>query len=337
MKVGIFAFTSAGVRLAQQVAACLSGASCRLSVPERLGGAAEMESLPVVPRKQLSAAVKEWFPLCDALVFIGAAGIAVRAVAPFLVSKGSDPAVLCLDEKGQFVIPLAGGHLGGANRLASQLAKGIGAVCVLTTSTDVNQRFAVDSWAADVGLHICNLEGVKVISARLLEGLPIGFSSDYPVEGSLPPGIFSQTEGEAGILISARQGSPFKTTLRLVPKNLAVGIGCRKGASFANVEQTILRALGEKGLELQRVARLASVDLKAEEPAILELAAKWRLPFSVYPPQRLNQLAGSFSASDFVRSVTQVDCVCERAACISGGKLLVKKTIGEGVTIQKGN
>lgn len=333
MKIGIFAFTTAGIRLAEQVQKVLPGEFCQLSVPEKYQEYPTAKEQKVFPRQKLFPVVKEWFSSCQALVFIGAAGIAVRAIAPCLVSKASDPAVLCMDEKAQFVIPLAGGHLGGANHLAVRLAKALGGTAVLTTSTDVNRKFAVDSWAAESGLHILNLKAVKEISSRLLEGQPVGFYSDYPVQGSLPEGITQTQTGEAGIYIGQENKTPFSVTLQLVPKNLAVGIGCRKGIAPEKVEQALEKTLADHHLYKEQIVRLASVELKAEEQGLLLLAQKLKVPFITYTAQQLNTLEGEFSSSDFVRSITQVDCVCERSACAEGGELLVKKQALDGVTI----
>ena len=93
------------------------------------------------------------FAAADALVFVGAAGIAVRAIAPHCQSKATDPAVVVLDECGRFAVPLLSGHLGGANDLACRLGAACGAVPVITTATDANGLFAVDEWAKKTKLR----------------------------------------------------------------------------------------------------------------------------------------------------------------------------------------
>ena len=105
---------------------------------------------------------------CDLIVFVGATGIAVRAVAPYLMGKAYDPAVIVIDEQGKFVIPLLSGHLGGANEIAKTLAEGLQAVPVLTTATDGRQVFAVDTWAKAHSCAVLEPEHIKYVSGALL-------------------------------------------------------------------------------------------------------------------------------------------------------------------------
>ena len=118
----------------------------------------------------IRAEVGETFARCEALVFVGASGIAVRKIAPFVKDKFQDPAVLCLDEYGRFVIPLLSGHVGGANELARLIGRQLGAAVAISTATDLNGRFAVDVFAKKNGLAIMSRENAKRISAALLRG-----------------------------------------------------------------------------------------------------------------------------------------------------------------------
>ena len=130
-----------------------------------------------VPEGGLSEWTKGGFSADDALIFVGACGIAVRSIAPYVRDKFQDPAVVCVDEAGQFVIPLLSGHVGGANRLAEMVASGIGAVPVVTTATDVEKKFAVDVFAKDHGFVITDRKLAKEISADILAGEPVGVFS----------------------------------------------------------------------------------------------------------------------------------------------------------------
>ena len=128
---------------------------------------------------------EEDFEDCDAIVFIGACGIAVRSIAPFVKSKKIDPAVVVVDEQGQFAISLLSGHIGGANELTEEIAEILRAQSVITTATDLNDKFAVDVFAKKNGCFISDMELAKEISAALLAGKEVGFASDFPWIGEI--------------------------------------------------------------------------------------------------------------------------------------------------------
>ena len=136
-----------------------------------------------------SAWAGERFRQDDGIVFVGACGIAVRSIAPYVASKKSDPAVLVVDECGTFVISLLSGHLGGANDLALETAKILNAQPVVTTATDLHSRFAVDVFAKKNGCGIRNMKAAKEVSAALLAGKKVGFYSEFPWSGELPEGL----------------------------------------------------------------------------------------------------------------------------------------------------
>lgn len=282
------------------------------------------------------------FSSSDLLLFIGAAGIAVRAVAPFIRGKAQDPAVLVMDECGLHVISLLSGHLGGANEWCRRIALLTGAEPVITTATDLNGVFAVDLFARENGLAVRNPEAIREVSGRLLHGERAGFYSEIPWEGKLPSSLIPFSEKgkdrkpECGIVISADMDKRiYPITCFLVPRDLTVGIGSRKGIAREEVTRHLTRVLEENGLWEGRIARLASVSLKREEPGIQEEALARRVPFLTYMPEELERVPGAFHGSSFVEKTVGVDNVCERAAVLGsgGGELLVGKRAGGGVTI----
>ena len=329
MNAVLFAFTAQGKALALRVRDILSagGDGVELRAPERLEDAefaAYSGSLP----DSVGGAFDR-----DALVFVGACGIAVRAVAPHVSDKRSDPAVLCLDEQGQFVIPLLSGHIGGANRLARRIAEGIGATPVVTTASDINGRFSVDAWAAEQSLHISDMALAKRISAEILSR-DIPFYTDAPKPpAALPDGLVWADVGPLGVCVSIRDLSPFDGTLLLVPRALRVGLGCRRGTSSDKIEATVRRVFAERRLRLEAVAEAASIDVKAGEPGLVEFCQRMGWPVAFHTAQALAAVPGAFAASDFVRNAVGVDNVCERAAAASGGRLIVPKTAMDGVTV----
>ena len=329
MNAVLFAFTAQGKATARRMAEILraSGYRAEIRVPEKLA-----EADCAAYTGGLSEFTGGVFDR-DALVFVGACGIAVRAVAPHVASKRSDPAVLCADERGRFVIPILSGHIGGANRLANLLATALDAVPVITTATDVNGRFSVDTWATERGMAIASMVLAKRVSAEILNR-DIPFCAD-PADAqiALPDGLVWGEVGELGICVSTRDRRPFENTLLLVPRALRVGLGCRRGAPEAAIEAAISQVFSENNLRLEAVAGAASIDVKADEPGLNACCRAHGWPIEFYPADRLNAVPGTFTKSEFVRSTVGVDNVCERAAAATGGRIIVPKTALNGVTV----
>ena len=239
--------------------------------------------------------------------------------------------MLAVDELGQFVIPLLSGHIGGANRLAARLAEAVGATAVVTTATDVNRRFSVDEWSARQGLYIDDMAAAKAVSAAILEG-PVPVWSDFPIAGDLPAGLEPGESGPLGICISWQRKFPFDRTLLLVPPVLRLGIGCRRGTSSGAIDALTDQLLAEHNVHPAAVGTVATIDLKKDETGLLDFCRDLCWPLSCYSAEELAAVEGDFTPSDFVRSVTGVDNVCERAALLGAERLLVKKTARDGVT-----
>ena len=335
MKVSIIAFTDNGMEIAYKLSNSLSETN---DVDfARCGKGA------------LSTWTEEHFSTNDALIFIGAIGIALRAIAPYIRTKTKDPAVVVVDELGQFSIPILSGHIGGANELALQISKYLGSIPVITTATDINKVFAVDTWAKSQGLHILNPECIKLVSSKLLKGESVHVKSDYPIHGNLPKNVYlndlndskensDNNNDKYDVIIShhdLKEGYG-NDTLLLVPQIITVGIGCRKDISFEAIESSVLNILESENYHILSINALASIDKKANEKGILEFAKKYDLPFNTYSAEELNSLEGDFTKSEFVKSVVEVDNVCERSAIMeSNGKLIRRKDTcdGAGVTV----
>ena len=253
---------------------------------------------------------REAFADADALLFIGACGIAVRAIAPLCRDKTVDPAVLVMDEMGRHIIPILSGHIGGANDLALLLAQKTGAEPVLTTATDVRGVPAIDSWAVKNDCAIENKGTIQAVSSAALAGKPVGVAI---TEREIRP--------------------PFPVTLFLRPRTLTVGVGCKRGTDAAHLESCFRAFLHENGMSPLAVRAIATIDIKKDETAILVLCEKYRFPLQTYSAAELNAVPGVFAHSDFVMKTVGCGCVCERAAVLAGGgRLLVGKTAMEGVT-----
>lgn len=310
---------------------------------------------------------RERFKERNVLIFIGAIGIAVRAIAPFVKDKTKDPAVIVIDELGRFVIPVLSGHIGGAVECAREIADIIGATPVITTATDINGLFSVDVFADRNGLAINDMKKAKEFSASLLrhgrgtyavddeyaEFLDI---SDMPkelerVSFGAPCGELSEimrlgtsdgdkTEREmAHFVISPRRdiSGAGKGVLLLIPRCIVIGMGCRKGKSCEELYDFAEEMLGELRLSEKSVAAVVSADLKRGEEGLKRLAERFDCPFVTYDGDTLMAQEGDFTASDFVMEKTGSDNVCERAVMAHGcRKLIMGKKRRDGMTFAAG-
>lgn len=286
------------------------------------------------------------------LLFIGACGIAVRAIAPFLTNKLNDMPVLVMDEQGRFVIPILAGHVGGANELAISLAERMGSTPVITTATDLNHCFAVDLFARRNALHIVNKDGIAKVSSRILAGEEVTMAVEeghlreeeaQTLRGrrgsrktNIPDGIrLVSTEAPVDILVApASYGQGRLLTLR--PKEYVIGIGCKRGKAAEQIDQFVHRVLKESGISMEQVAAFASIDRKKDEEGILWMSSHYGISFVTCSAEELQQVEGNFHASEFVKSQVGVDNVCERAALrFSGpdGILVTGKQAEDGITV----
>lgn len=317
MTCAYLAFTSKGLALARKLAAAQPGAVARCG--------------------ENGVTLANWtaaqFAQSDALVFVGAVGIAVRAIAPHCRSKATDPAVVVLDECGRFAIPLLSGHLGGANDLARRLAKACGAVPVITTATDANGVFAVDEWAKHQHCLVAEPARIKKVSGALLAGRTVRFASDWPIQGTPPAGV--EPAGDAAQASFALTITPTMTpnALHIIPRIAVLGIGCKRGTPANKLADAFAAFCAETKLAPQSIAAAASIDLKKDELGLAEFGQKQGWPVTFYTADELRAAPGQFAHSDFVQSITGVDNVCERAAVLAAGDpVWAHKWARDGVT-----
>ncbi|MBQ8333356.1 MAG: cobalamin biosynthesis protein [Clostridia bacterium] len=274
----------------------------------------------------------ELFSANDALIFIGACGIAVRDIAPHLKNKTVDPAVLVLDDQGKFVIPILSGHIGGANALADHLAAQLGAVPVITTATDGSGKFSCDTWAVTHNCAISSMKTAKDVSAAILTA-DVPISSEFALPEILPNGLTACSNGELGIFIGIHTDSPYVSALRLIPRIVTLGIGCRRDTPMETIFAVVKETLEAHRIDTRAIGCVASIDVKADEAGLLACAKVLKAQTVFYTADELNAVPGEFAESEFVRKTVGVGNVCERAAVCGGGTLIIPKTAKDGVTV----
>ena len=222
---------------------------------------------------------KEQMEARNVLFFIGACGIAVRAIAPCLTDKLHDSPVLVADEKGQYLIPILSGHVGGANALAIWIAKKIGAEPVITTATDLNRKFAVDLFAKKNGLLIVNRDGIAKVSGKVLSGQIISMSVEtghLDVHGKQQDDIHIlpyPPAQQVDVMVTSEE-KEWDAAILLKPREYVIGMGCRRGKEAEQIDDFIRRHLEKFGIVPGQVVELASIDCKRNEPGLLAWSRK---------------------------------------------------------------
>lgn len=348
MKIAVVAVTRRGAATAGRAAGALAelpGSEVDLFLPARFAGAYS-GALPY--SRPLADFCGDLFRQYRGLVMIMALGIVLRILAPHLQDKRKDPAVVVLDERGQFAVSALCGHLGGANDLAGYLERKLGCRAVITTATDVHGLPAVDLLARDYGLAMEPFEMVKAANAAIVNGEPVHFYSEYDLKGELPAKLglrpldsYTPKERALGlnVFITNKIMAPVPArSLFLRPRNLVVGLGCRRGVAATSVKKAVQEALNCAGRSLSSVRLLATVDIRAGEQGLTEAANEMGLPLAFFSR---DEIAGVFtrrreelSFSHYVLEQIGVGGVCEPAALLAApaAKLILKKKAFGGIT-----
>lgn len=340
MRLSIISFTENGKRLSESIAKLLDKElEVYLYTKCRPGMDDASRSGILFVKTSVGDWAKERMQEKNALLFIGACGIAVRAVAPFLTDKLRDVPVLVADEKGKYIIPVLSGHMGGANDLANRIAVKTGAEPVITTATDINKKFAVDLFAKRNNLYIADKDGIVKVSSKALAGEEILVSveagHESPCEETGVRLVPYPPVGFADVVVTSKDGF-FDASVLLKPREYVIGIGCKRGKNVNEIDHFISKKLDETGISVTQVYAVSSVSQKRDEQGIIEWCKKEGLPFLTYEAEELQEVNGNFTGSSFVKRQVGVDNVCERAAvkaCGEDGKLVALKAAENGITI----
>ena len=285
------------------------------------------------------------------LIFIMAAGIVVRTISPLLSHKSVDPAVVVVDEKGRFAISLISGHLGGANELAKEVALITGGEPVITTATDVHETHSLDLLAKQLDCKKIDFNGLKQCNHALLHGEKVGIYPDM-LKSYIPlrekSGIMFyksiknllSSDCPYKVMISSKQiedgiSKQKRTVISLNPRNLVLGIGCNRGTSSSEIEDTVRRFFNEWGLSFQSIKKIATVDIKSGEKGLISFVRKHNFEIEFFKAKQLNKVGCPTSPSRSSLKAIGSKGVCEPAALLGAGvkTLLHSKRKTPNVTV----
>jgi cobalt-precorrin 5A hydrolase len=350
--IAIIAITRRGVETALKIKEALEAAGLQGTIyaPKKYN------QNSVVPLEaKFSDFIKDNYGKVDAFVAVMATGIIIRAVAPYLESKLTDPAVIGVDASGKFVISLLSGHYGGANELTKIISKGMGATAVITTASEVLGKQSVDELARKLHLTIQNPESLVAVNSAIVNGgklvLVLTGDAQIPLETI---GCYEVKKAEncvqafeivngfdAGIIVTREPlsiGKFVKPFTILKIRNIVVGLGARKVSSQESIIEAINAALKRIDLPASRVNSFATVDIKRNSPPLIGAVETFGLPLEFLSVDALRSLSHKDLSPDskMVQERIGVGGVCERAALIAAGKnskLILKKTKLNGVTV----
>jgi len=311
--------------------ACIAFTGPGLDIAEKLKSAEDLE-VDIFDKYSYKSQIDNIFSQYRYIVFIASTGIAVRLSAPYLRHKACDPGIVVIDDLGRFCISLVSGHLGGANALALKLSCLLESLPVITTASDGRGIEAVDMFARANGLYIESLEDAKRITAMMLEGRKIRLESELKLE--LTYDNISEKEYEGVVVVSSAQRiSKDVPCCILRPRNINIGLGCRRGKSMEEILEAIYEVFGRHNLSIRSIKSVATVDIKADEQGIIDACRELGCAMKIFDRDSIAGIEALFKGSDFVRSRLGISSVCEPCACLSGGSLIVNKTIINGITI----
>jgi len=346
----VLALTVPAIALARTLASRLPGAV--LHLPERLAEPGDAGRADVrLFRESVRQALQGAFAESSSLVCVMAAGIVVRELAPLLGSKHSDPAVVVVDARGAFAVSLLGGHEGGANRLAREVAGITGGQAVVTTASDGQGIPALDVLARDAGWAAHPRSRLAAVMAATVNGEQVGVvagdGSDWPADAASPSWVRCDAWQEARdrglralVLLTTREPAAelwgaFCDVAVYHPRSLVVGVGCNRGTPASEIRDAVTATLRDAGLAEAAIACLATVTAKAGEPGLVEAARDAGWPLEIVSAEDIRGAGDPPNPSAHAQRALGVPGVAEPAAMLVAGSpsLLVPKRKFTNVTV----
>ncbi|WP_300343027.1 cobalt-precorrin 5A hydrolase [Fusobacterium sp.] len=263
----------------------------------------------------------------DGHIFIMATGIVIRKISCLIKSKDIDPAVLVIDEGGNFVISLLSGHIGGANELTYKVANTFSLLPIITTSSDVTGKIAIDTLSQKLNCEMESLTKAKDLTSLIVD--------NKKVEILLPNNVkIGENTNSSGVVIASNKKNI--DIMRIYPKNLIVGVGCRRGTPKEEIFKALDEVMKKHNLAYESIKRVATVDIKADELGLLSLVEELQKELVIISREEIKEVEQRFKGSEFVKKQIGVSCVSEPCALLASngnGDFLEQKYIYNGITI----
>lgn len=328
MKIACFSFTDKGRRLGYRL--------------ESLSN--DIYNIHHYENKKTEGGIKElvnriWTKY-DGLIFISATGIALRMINPYIQNKTIDPAVVVVDDMGSFSISLLSGHIGGGNDLAEYIGAEIGAMPVITTATDNRGIESIDNFAKKNDYYMEDMKSITRITSMMVNGKTIGL---YTEDGKginydniiivddlndIDPRI------DGLIIVSSEIHKNIKLPkTTLIPKNINIGMGCRKGVETERIIKAVEEVFYNEKLSTKAIKSIGTVEVKKDEKGIIQASKHFNCPMKIFTIDEIKEVEDKFEKSQFVKDTIGVYSVSEPTAHLLGGDMIAMKSKHNGITI----
>ena len=306
-----------------------------------------------VVNKGLKEFIPQIFDKYDYLIFIMATGIVVRTIAPLIISKFSDPAILVMDEKGNNIISLLSGHMGGANEMTLYMSDLINSHPVITTATDVNKKSSLDMIAKKLNGHIDDFrDNVLKINSMLVnnEEVHLYIDGNYKINhqgftlydektdlDKVRNLVVVTNKKDINKILNKNIENLNEKIIKVTPKDIVIGVGCKKNTDSDHMKNSLIKFLAEYNIDINAVKEIGSIEIKKDEKAIIDLAKFLDVKFKTFSVEEISKVDYLYEKSDWVKKNVGVYSVSDPVAhLLSEGRVIINKQKYDGITFSIG-
>ena len=307
----------------------------------------------IVVNQGLKEFIPQIFDKYDYLVFIMATGIVVRTIAPLIISKFSDPAILVMDEKGNNIISLLSGHMGGANEMTLYMSDLINSHPVITTATDVNKKSSLDMIAKKLNGHIDDFrDNVLKINSMLVnnEEVHLYIDGNYKINhqgftlydektdlDKVRNLVVVTNKKDINKILNKNIENLNEKIIKVTPKDIVIGVGCKKNTDSKHMKNSLIKFLAEYNIDINAVKEIGSIEIKKDEKAIIDLAKFLDVKFKTFSVEEISKVDYLYEKSDWVKKNVGVYSVSDPVAhLLSEGRVIINKQKYDGITFSIG-